>query len=256
MLTLDLGFSLPSSVFNRRKMAYTPSPQPGFHGLGATGLNTTQPIRASDTPPFQHSISKRDKRRLALSDRLTEISTDFTNNREAFYRAHMHTLQLDMNYINNANLYENKPLEDSSEDILEGLSANIPGSSIGSRPGVPGLRLPEIEAPPRAGRWAAKFVHEVNDEFEERDVRLTLLAVCVSRLCCNHSESGVLLAVPPTYRQLTNFPEYRRITIPRFEILRRISLSASQLLGKNMRDFLNKPASGSFNRLGVKEQIC
>ena len=158
-------------------MAYTPSPQPGFHGLGATGLNATQPIRTSDTPPFSHIVSKRDKRRLALSDRLTEISTNFTNNREAYYRAHMHTLQLDMNFINNANLYENKPLDDASEDILEGLSANIPGPSIGSRSGVPGLRLPEIEAPPRAGRWAAKFVHEINDEFEDKDVRLTLLAV-------------------------------------------------------------------------------
>ena len=186
-------------------MAYTPSPQPGFHGLGATGLNTTQPIRPSDTSPFPHSISKRDKRRLALSDRLAEISTNFTTNREAYYRSHMHTLQLDMNYINNANLYENKPLEDSSEDILEGLSANIPGPSIGSRSGVPGLRLPDIEVPPRAGRWAARFVHEINDECEEKDVKLVLLAVCGSLLHCTHSGSQALMILPQSRCWLTNF---------------------------------------------------
>lgn len=164
-------------VPRRPVMAYTPSPQPASHGFGAIGLNATQLIRPSETPPFPHVISKRDKRRLALSDRLTEISANFSNNRDAFYRSHMHTLQLDMNYINNAGLYENKPLEDSSEDILEGLSANLPGSSIGSRSGLQGLRSAEIEAPPRAGTWAAKFTHEVNDEFEGKDVRLTLLAV-------------------------------------------------------------------------------
>lgn len=204
-LIATLGFALPPSEPDRREMAYTPSPQPGFHGLGATGLNPTQPIRPSDTPPFPHIISKRDKRRMALTDRLAEISTNFTNNREAFYRAHMHTLQLDMNYINNANLYENKPLEDSSEDILEALSANIPGPSIGSRSSVPGLRLPEIEVPPRAGKWAAKFVHEVNDEFEDKDVRLTLLAARIPFLYFNHSEPGILMALTQLRCKSTNF---------------------------------------------------
>lgn len=98
-----------------------------------------------------------------------------------------------MNYINNASLYENKPLEDASEDILEAMSANIPGPSIVSRSGVPGLRLPEIEAPPRPGKWAAKFVHDVNDEFEDKDVRLTLLAARIPFLYCNHSEFGIFL---------------------------------------------------------------
>lgn len=196
ILTATLGLARASSVSNRREMAYTPSPQPGFHGLGATGLYATQPHRPSDTPPFSHVISKRDKRRIALSDRLTEISANFTNNREAYYRAHMHTLQLDSNFINNANLYENKPLEDSCEDILEGLSANIPGAPVGSRSGVPGLRLPEIEVPPRAGKWAAKFVHEVNDEFEDKDVRLTLLAVRVFLYFhCNHFKPGIILTL-------------------------------------------------------------
>lgn len=195
-LTATLGFALPPSVSSRREMVYTPSPQPGLHGPGATGLNITQPVRPSDTPPLPHSISKRDKRRLALSDRLAEISANFTNNREAYYRAHMHTLQLDINFINNANLYENKPLEDSSEEIIEGLSANIPGPSIGSRPGIPGLRLPEIEAPPRAGRWAAKFVHEVNDEFEDKDVKLTLLAVHLPYSLSQSLRTGIRLTLP------------------------------------------------------------
>lgn len=172
-------------------MAYAPSPQPAFYGLLPTELNTTQMAWPSETPPFPNTISKRDKRRLALSDRLTDISTNFTINRDSIYRIQMHTLQLDMNYINNASLYENKPLEDSSEDILEALSANIPGSSIGL--GLPGRRVPEIEAPPGAGKWSAKFVHDINDEFEEKDARLTLLAVRVPFLCCDHFYHGILL---------------------------------------------------------------
>lgn len=174
-------------------MAYTPSPQPAFHGFASTGLNTTQMIQPSETPPFLHTISKRDKRRQALSDKLADISTNFTINRDAYYRNQMHTLQLDMNYINNANLYENKPLDDFSEDILEGLSANIAGPSIVPRPGLPGRRLPEIEAPPGAGKWAAKFVHDINDEFEEKDARLTLLAVRVPFLCCDHFYHEIFL---------------------------------------------------------------
>ncbi len=171
-------------------MAYTPSPQPALHGFAATGVNTSQVIPPTETTPFPHVISKRDKRKMALSDRLTEISTNFANNRDGYYRAHMHTLQLDMNYINNACLYENKPLEDSSEDILEGLSANIPGPSMVPRSGPAGLRLPEIEVPPRAGKWAAKFAHDINDEFEEKDARLTLLAVRISFLHCYHFQHG------------------------------------------------------------------
>lgn len=163
-------------------MTYTPSPQPAYLGFGASAFNLMQSIRPLETPPFPQTISKRDKRRLALSDRLTEITTNFTGNRDGYYRSHMHMLQLDISYISNAVLYENKPLEDLSEDILEGLTANIPGPANAPRSA---LRLSDLEAPPRAGNAAAKFVHEINDEFEEKDARLTLLAVSRSFLSWN-----------------------------------------------------------------------
>ena len=131
----------------------------------------------------------------------------------------MHTLQLDMNYVNNSGLYDNKHMDDSSEDILEGLSANIPGPSNVSRSGIPGLRLPEIELPPRAGKVAAQFVHEVNDECEEKDVRLTLLAVRTTFLYRSQSPFEYDCFFPALNLAITQltFSQLRSITIPRFE---------------------------------------
>lgn len=156
-------------------MAYSPSPQPATL---PTGGNATQVIRLSATPPFQHVISKRDKRRIVLSDRLNEISTQFAQNRDGVYRSQMQVLQLDMNFINNASLYENMPLDDFGDDIIRGLSSNILGNVTGVKSNRGGVRMSDIEAPPGAGKWAAMFTKEINDAFEEKDSQLTLLAVC------------------------------------------------------------------------------
>lgn len=156
-------------------MAYSPSPQPGSHTLGG---NPTHAIRLSTTPPLSQVISKRDKRRNALLERFNDINSNFARNRDAIYRAQMQLLQYDMNLINSIGLYDNKPLDDFADDIIEALATSTQTSANGARSSQSGARMLDVEALPGAGRWAAQFIQEVNDAFEERDVQLTLVAVC------------------------------------------------------------------------------
>lgn len=88
-----------------------------------------------------------------------------------------------MNFINNVRLYDNKPLDDFADDIIEGMTMSAPSNTNGARLSQAGARTLDVEALPGAGKWAAKFVHEVNDAFEDRDVQLTLVAVCAVFPC-------------------------------------------------------------------------
>ena len=137
-------------------MAYSPSPHTAIAGI------STQIIRHSGSPPLRLPLSKRDKKRLNMADRLTEISNNFAANRDALYRQQLQTYQADINFIQSANPYENKLLEDPTQDQLDGVLNG------GAR----------IEPPFKTGRYSAKFVQEINDAMEKRDVDLTTLAVC------------------------------------------------------------------------------
>lgn len=158
----------------RSQMAYSPSPQPGAHIVGGSSNHA---IRLSATPPLPPVMSKRDKRRNALLERFKDINNTFIRNRDPIYRTQMQLLQYDMNFINGVGLYNNKPLDDLADDVIEGMTMIAPSNTNGARVSQVGARTLDIEAPPGAGRWAAKFVQEVNDAFEERDVQLTLVAV-------------------------------------------------------------------------------
>ena len=152
-------------------MAYSPSPQPGALGLNGTfsGRN-----RLSITPPLPQ-ISKRDKRRNALSDRLNEISANFAQNRDANYRSQLQGLQLAMNFISNSEPYKNRPLNDNPEDIYDELSAALADNA--QRVAQAGSRSAVTEVPLGTERLAAAYVKEINDEMESRDASLTVVAV-------------------------------------------------------------------------------
>ena len=156
-------------------MAYSPSPQPAT--LAAAG-NSKNFSRNSPTPPPSQAISKRDKRKNALTDRLRDISANFANNRDIYYRQQLQTYQVAMNYISEAKPYENKPLDDLADDVIENINETVSGNAQGGQRRVQPGSQPRFQAPPRSGKWAAVFVHEVNAALEERDAQLTLLAVC------------------------------------------------------------------------------
>ncbi len=152
-------------------MAYSPSPQ-----ISPTVASGSAPhiSRLSATPPPQQ-ISKRDKRRNLLSEKLNDLTAHFTKNRDTQFRKQLQSLQIDMNLIMRADPYKEHPLEDHPEDIAE-LISNTVGANVHSG-GHGGQRRGDNEAAPHAGKWYYQFVEEINDAQEERDAHLTLLEV-------------------------------------------------------------------------------
>lgn len=156
-------------------MAYSPSPQPGAHGLNGTFSNLH---RHSITPPLPQVISKRDKRRNALSDRLNDISATFAHNRGDHYRSQQQGLHLAVNFISDADPYQNRPLNDNPNAIYDELSAALADNA--QRVAQAGARSAVTEVPAGTEKGAASYVKEINDEMETRDASLTAVAVSFS----------------------------------------------------------------------------
>lgn len=161
-------------------MAYSPSPQlsPRAAGPGVTALKSERPMTPS---AHAQPLSKRDKRRTALSEKLNEITAAFSNNRDSHYRQQLQTLQADMNLIMRADPYQGRPLDDFGDDVAELVGAAMAGTSYaavnGAGVGHGGQRRPDPEASASSGRWYARYVEEVNNAMEERDAALTVLHV-------------------------------------------------------------------------------
>ncbi|KAI9674090.1 MAG: hypothetical protein M1817_001908 [Caeruleum heppii] len=157
-------------------MALSPSPQ---HSPLLPPSNTLHPGQSSTpTIPLQPQ-SKRDKRRTALSDKLNELTSAFTQNRDSHYRQQLQALQIDMGLIMQADPYSDALLDDSGEEIAALITATL-GTSATARLNGAGLsqgatRRGEFDWMAFAGRWYAKFVEDVNIAAEERDAALTML---------------------------------------------------------------------------------
>ena len=112
-------------------------------------------------PPNMAPLSKRDKKRSAIENRLKEISTNFTMNRDVNLRNQLNALSRDILYINQADPYQDKPLDDSPDDLSFDMSGAPPSASVDG----------DSRAP--LGKHAVQFVNDVNDAMEERDANLT-----------------------------------------------------------------------------------
>lgn len=142
--------------------------------------SVSHPHRLSATPPLPQTLSKRDKRRNAISERLNELVTTFAENRDPIYRQQLQALQVDMGYMLRADPYQDKPLDDLADDITEEMVAAMashPGSFVRGSQGAARMPMPEVELPPASGKWASVFAQEINNALEQRDASLTLLAV-------------------------------------------------------------------------------
>lgn len=157
-------------------MAMSPSPQLS----PVLGPSYKMERHHTNSPPQQ--LSKRDKRRTLLADRLEEITRHFSQNRDIHYREQLQALQIDMNLIMEADAHGKEPLPSSPEAVEALVEENIKAvrKTLGAIP------------PPRAGKIYAAFAKEINDAIEERDSALTMYMVGIELIL---STDGVSLTV-------------------------------------------------------------
>ncbi|KAF8425648.1 Sds3-like-domain-containing protein [Tirmania nivea] len=123
--------------------------------------------------------SKRDKRRTALSDRLTELSANFERDRDHHYLNQVHALRQDYAAIASADISgrDLRMLDDSPEGIDYVVTGGMyfggtsgEGAAVSNiRPGGGGV------GDVQPGGHYANFVQDVNGCMEERDVALAIL---------------------------------------------------------------------------------
>ena len=141
------------------------------------------PPSLSPTPHPAHLLpqqpqSKRDKRRTALSDRLTGLTNSFHNPtnprlRDNQYRAQLQSIQGDIILVQRADVSgrDLHLMDDSAESIQTKVDAMFANDPLRDTIADQGM----------AGRWYSKFVENVNDAMEARDADLTLLWVTTLR---------------------------------------------------------------------------
>ncbi|PWY92067.1 hypothetical protein BO70DRAFT_2053 [Aspergillus heteromorphus CBS 117.55] len=145
-------------------MAYSPAPPSPIHGNGVPAMsNNTQSRGRSISPPTSVPLSKRDKRRSALQERLHDLTASFSQNRDTQFRQQLHALQCDMTLINNADPYESGPLPDSADDISQLIENTVGGGKFAK------------EMASLAGMWYSRFVQEVNQVKTDKDADLAML---------------------------------------------------------------------------------
>ncbi|KAI9046780.1 hypothetical protein LZ554_009517 [Drepanopeziza brunnea f. sp. 'monogermtubi'] len=135
-----------------------PSPVMGSHRIER---------QHSNSPPLQpQQLSKRDKKRTVLADRLAEITMSFSANRDQHYRTQLQAIQIDSNLIAEADVHSKLPLPDEADQIDELVKNNIQRTM---------MKALGPDPPQRAGRIYAEFAKEVNDAQEERDAAMVTL---------------------------------------------------------------------------------
>ncbi|KAI9934294.1 hypothetical protein ASPWEDRAFT_170080 [Aspergillus wentii DTO 134E9] len=142
-------------------MAY--SPAPASPGAAQAFSNSLHSRGRSNSPPTSVPLTKRDKRRSALQERLHDLTASFSQNRDTQFRQQLHALQCDMTLINNADPYTPGPLPDSADEIAHLIESTVGGGKFAK------------EMASLAGMWYSRFVQEVNLVKEDKDADLAML---------------------------------------------------------------------------------
>lgn len=128
----------------------------------------------SPSPPPQQ-ISKRDKKRRNIIDKLNDMIATFSKDQTQHYRAQLQAIQVDMTLILRADPYENAPLDDDPQRIEDLVDALTGGN-------IPADKAAKEDFIALAGRRYFEYCHEINKAQEKRDADLTLLKVNIERL--------------------------------------------------------------------------
>ena len=129
-----------------------------------------------------------------MENRLADINNSFADNRDHLYRKQLQALQADMNYIQAARLYDNAPLDEVGDEVLEETNTSAAASTTGSLRNAHQAYLnghTRLEVPYKTGRQTAEFIQEINDAMEQRDADLTTLVVCDN---CPYSQRKLLFS--------------------------------------------------------------
>lgn len=122
----------------------------------------------SSPPPQQ--MTKRDKRRKNILEKLDDMITTFSKDQTQHYRAQLQALQVDMNLILRADPYENAPLDDDPQKIEDMVDALTGGH-------IAGGKAAREDFFALAGRRYYEYCQEINKAQEKRDADLTMLKV-------------------------------------------------------------------------------
>lgn len=129
--------------------------------------------RDDNAPPVL-PLSKRDKRRTALIDRLNDITMQFSANKDQYYREQLGVVQQDIALILHAIPYVEDPTKESSIELL----AVIQKLTRGDPRAIHSLKEGDIQG--IGGRIYHEFRDEIQDSMERRDASLTAYAVSIS----------------------------------------------------------------------------
>lgn len=126
--------------------------------------------RDDNAPPVQ-PLSKRDKRRTALIDRLNDITMQFSANKDQYYREQLGVVQQDIALILHAIPYVEDPTKESTVELL----AVIQKLTRGDPRALQSVKEGDLQGV--GGRIYHEFRDEIQDAMERRDAALSAYAV-------------------------------------------------------------------------------
>jgi hypothetical protein len=147
------------------------APDAGQHPLAGT----SRLARQSPQPQ-----SKRDKKRQALTDRLSALSDQFSRDKDKHYREELQKIQLDISLVSRVDPYADRPLDEIDRERRErDLSQTANGTN--SNANGPHRSLLEM-----AGPTFQEWIRNIEDLLETRDYDMTAQKV---RLCLLRPQS-------------------------------------------------------------------
>ncbi|KFY20863.1 hypothetical protein V491_03365 [Pseudogymnoascus sp. VKM F-3775] len=125
--------------------------------------------RDDNAPPVQ-PLSKRDKRRTALIDRLNDITMQFSANKDQYYREQLGVVQQDIALILHAIPYVEDPTKETTVELL----SVIHKLTRGDPRALQSIKEGDLEGV--GGRIYHEFRDEIQDAMERRDASLSKYA--------------------------------------------------------------------------------
>ncbi|KAI8634458.1 Sds3-like-domain-containing protein [Xylariaceae sp. FL1651] len=127
-----------------------------------SALGTSKASRQSPQPQ-----SKRDKKRQALSDRLSALSEQFSREKDRHYREELQKIQVDVNLVSRVDPYADRPLDEIDRERRE---RELSQATNGASNNASATHRSLLEM---AGPTFQEWIHEVEDLVETRDYDMT-----------------------------------------------------------------------------------